>query len=120
MNLDGSKATPNGDISVNILKSTVDIQLAEVVPIFMKKDYLENQNYMHLSILPHVSQIFDRTMYYQIKHFMQINYQNNHYSTQNLQYTTLFPFKLENGKKILDQEGCTYAVFKYMSKAFET
>ena len=27
MNLDGSKATSNGDISVNLLKSTVDIQL---------------------------------------------------------------------------------------------
>ena len=27
MNLDGSKATPIGDISVNILKSTVDIHL---------------------------------------------------------------------------------------------
>ena len=25
MNLDGSKATPNGDISANILKSAVDI-----------------------------------------------------------------------------------------------
>ena len=27
MNLDSSKAIPNGDISVNILKSTVDIHL---------------------------------------------------------------------------------------------
>ena len=27
MNSDGSKATPNGNISINILKSTVDIPL---------------------------------------------------------------------------------------------
>ena len=60
MNVDGSKATPIGDISADILKSTVDIHLpfiassinlsiekscfpeerkfAEVSPIFKKKD----------------------------------------------------------------------------------
>ena len=27
MNLDGSKTTPNGDVSVNILKSAIDIHL---------------------------------------------------------------------------------------------
>ena len=65
MNLDGSKATPIGDISVDILKSTVDIhlpfitnsinlsiekgcfpeelKLAEVSPIFKKKDDLEEE-----------------------------------------------------------------------------
>ena len=59
MNLDGSKATPIGDVSVDILKSTADIhfpfitnsinlsiekgcfpeeiKLAEVIPIFKKK-----------------------------------------------------------------------------------
>ena len=62
MNLEGSKATPIGDISVDILKSTVDIhlpfitnsinlsiekgcfpevlKLAKVNPIFKKKDDL--------------------------------------------------------------------------------
>ena len=63
MNLDGSKATPTGDISVDILKSTIDIhlslitnsinfsiekgcfpeelKLAEVSRIFKKKDNLD-------------------------------------------------------------------------------
>ena len=33
MNLDGSKATPNGDISINIFKSTVDIHLPYITNI---------------------------------------------------------------------------------------
>ena len=72
MNLDGSKATPIGDISVDILKSTVDIhlpfitnsinlsiengcfpeelKLAEVSPIFKKKDDLDKENYRPISV----------------------------------------------------------------------
>ena len=73
MNLDGSKATPNGDISVGILKSTVDIQVPsitssinlsiekgcfpeelkidEVSPVFKKKDDLDKENYRPASVL---------------------------------------------------------------------
>ena len=76
MNLDGSEATPIGDISVDILKSTVDIHLpfittsiylsiekdcfpeepkfAEVGQIFKKKDDLDKKNYRPLSVLLHV------------------------------------------------------------------
>ena len=76
MNLDGSKATPNGNMSINILKSTVDIylpfmtnilnllikeghfpdglKLAEVSTIFKKKDYLDKENYRPVSTLPHM------------------------------------------------------------------
>ena len=85
MNLEGSKATPIGDISVDILKSTVDIhlpfitnsinlsiekgcfpevlKLAKVNPIFKKKDDLDKENYRPVSILPHVSKVFQRIMY---------------------------------------------------------
>ena len=86
MNLDGFKATLIGDISVNILKSTVDIHLpfitnsinlsiengcfpeelkiAEVSPIFKKKDDLDKENYRPVSVLPHVSKVFERIMYH--------------------------------------------------------
>ena len=73
--MDGSKATPNGSISVNILKSTVDIHLPyitsiinfsieghfpdklkfEVNPILKKKDDLDKENYRPVSVLLHVS-----------------------------------------------------------------
>ena len=80
MNLDGSMATPIDDISVYILKSTVDIylpfitntinlpikkncfpeelKLVEVSPIFKKKDDSDKGNYKPLSVLPHVSKVF--------------------------------------------------------------
>ena len=90
MNLDGSKATPIGDISVDILKSTVDIhlpfitnsinvsiengcfpeelKLAEVSPIFKKKDDLGKENYRPVSVLPNVSKVFERIVYHQINY----------------------------------------------------
>ena len=98
MHLDGSKVTPNGDISINILKSTVDIrlpyitniinfsiekghfpdelELAEVILIVKKKDDLDMENYRPVSVLHHVSKVFERIMYHQINDFMT-DYQNN-------------------------------------------
>ena len=92
MNLDSSKAAPIGDISVDILKSTIDIhlsfitssinlwiekgcfpeelKLAEVSPIFKKKD-LDKENYRPVSVLPHVSKIFERIMHHQINDYMK-------------------------------------------------
>ena len=70
--LDCSKAVPYGDIPVNILKATIDVhvtyltkvinqcfdnnffpnilKLAEVCPIFKKNDYLDKENYRHISV----------------------------------------------------------------------
>ena len=86
MNLDSSKTTPIGDISVDILKSTVDIHLpfitksinlsiekgcfseelkvAKVSPIFKKKDDLDKENYRPVSVLLHVPKVFERIMYH--------------------------------------------------------
>ena len=88
MSLNVSKATPIGDIYVDILKSTVDIHLpfvtnninlpiekgcfpvklnlTEVSPIFKKKDDLGKENCRPVSVLPHVSKVFERIMYHQI------------------------------------------------------
>ena len=76
MNLDSSHATPIGDISVDTLKSTVDIHLpfitnrinlsiekgcfpeelkiAEFSPILKKRDGLDKENYKPVSVLPRV------------------------------------------------------------------
>ena len=76
-NLDGSKATPVGDIPTNMLKQTIDIhfpimtqiintsvenncypddlKFAEVSPVFKKKDYLDRENYRPVNVLSHVS-----------------------------------------------------------------
>ena len=77
MNLDGSKATPVGDIPIDMLKQTIDIhlpimtqiinmcldnscypddlKLTEGSPVFKKKDDLDKENYGPVSVLSHVS-----------------------------------------------------------------
>ena len=93
LSLDGSKATPVGDIPVDILKYTVDIhlsfitkiinvsfenghfpdelKLAEVSPILKKKNDLDKENYRSPSILSHVLKVFERIMYMQIDTFIR-------------------------------------------------
>ena len=76
MNLDGSSATPVGDIPIDMLKQTIDIhllimtqitnmsidnncypddlKLAEVSQVFKKMDDLDKENYRPVSVLSHV------------------------------------------------------------------
>ena len=92
INLDGSKVSLIGDVSADVLKSTVDIQLpfitnnidlsiekgyfpeelklAEVSSIFKRKDGLEKENYRPVSVLPHLSKVVERNMYHQINDYM--------------------------------------------------
>ena len=80
MNLDGSKATPVGDIPIDMLKQTIDIhlpimtqiinmsidnncyhddlKLAEISPIFKKKDDLDKENYRPVNVLSYVLKVF--------------------------------------------------------------
>ena len=143
MNLDGSKATPIGDISVDILKLTVDIylpfitnsinlsiekgcfpeelKLAEVNPIFKKKDDLDKENYRPVNVLPQVSKVFERIMYHQINDYMKdklskqlTGFRKNH-STQHC-----LSCMLEIWKKVLDKGEYICAIFMDLSKAFDT
>ena len=76
MNLNGSSATPVGDIPIDMLKQTIDIhlpimtqiinmsidnncypddlKLAEVSQVFKKMDDLDKENYRPVSVLSHV------------------------------------------------------------------
>ena len=93
MNLDGSESIPVGDIPIDMLKQTIDIhlpimtqiinmsiddncypdnlKLAEVSPVFKKKDDLDKENFRPVSILSHVSKVFERIMYQRIEDFMK-------------------------------------------------
>ena len=143
MNLDGSKATPVGDITTDMLKQAIDIhllimtqiinmsidnncypedlKLAEVSPVFKKNDDLNKENYRPISVLSHVSKVFERVMYQQIEDFMKdklsnllIGFRKNH-NTQHC-LTSL----LEKWKKTLDKGGYIFAIFMDLSKAFDT
>ena len=141
MNLDGSKATPLGDIPTDMLKQTIDIhlsvmtqiinisidnnsypddlKLAEVRPVFKKKDNADKENYRPVSVLSHVPNVFERTMYQQTEDFMKdklsnllTGFRKNH-NTQNCLMSML-----ERWKKALDKGGYICAIFMDLSKAF--
>lgn len=44
--------------------------MAEVFPIFKKKDSLDKANYRPVSILSHLSKVFKRLMYRQIDYYV--------------------------------------------------
>ena len=54
-----------------------ELKLAEVYLIFKKKDDLDKENYRPVSVLPHVSTVFERIMYHQINGYMRDKLSNN-------------------------------------------
>ena len=87
LSTDSTKGTPVGDITVDMLKVTLDIHLslitkfinlsfengsfpddlkfAEVSSIFKKNDDLDKENYRPVSVLFNVPMVFERIMYSQ-------------------------------------------------------
>ena len=85
MDLDGSKVARIEDIPTDMLKQTIDIHLpimtqiinmsidndcypdnlkiAEVSALFKKKDDLDKESYRSVSVLSHLSKVFERIMY---------------------------------------------------------
>ena len=143
LSIDGSKATPVGDIPADMLKVTLDIhlslitkiinlsfengcfpddlKLAEVSPIFKKNDDLDKGNYRRVIVLFNVLKGFERIIYRQIDAFMQdkllnllTGFRKNHSTQHCLMYM------LENWKNMLDKRGYVCAMFMDLSKAFDT
>ena len=134
MNLNVSKATLIGDISVDILKSTVDIhlpfttnsmnlsiekscfpeelKLVDVNPIFKKKDDLDKENYRPVSALQHVSKVFERIIYHQIRDYMRdkLSKQLTGFRKSYIKQHCLNCI-LEIWKKVLDKGGYVCAIF---------
>ena len=138
INLGGFIATPNRHISVNIFKSTVDIYLpyitnivnvsmekglfsdelkiSSVSPIFKKKDNLDKGNYRPVSVLPHVSKVFERIMFHQINNFATDKLSKQ----QDLEKNHCLISMLELWKKILDQVGYICGIFMNLTNSFDT
>ena len=141
-NLDGSKATPAGNIPTDMLKQTIDIhlpimtqiinmsidkncypddlKLLEVNPVFKKEDDLDKKNYRPTSVLFHVSKDFERIMSERIEGFMKdklsnllTGFRKNH----NTQHCLMS--MLERWKKTSDKAGYICAIFMDLSKAFD-
>ena len=127
MNLSSAKATRKGDISAKILGDSLSVytkeittiinnclkdgrfanalKLADVSTVFKKDDDLNKENYRPVSILSHMSKVFERIFYKQINRFMTskfspflCGFRKNH----NSQYSLLK--MIEVWKKILIKE----------------
>ena len=125
LNLSSKKATRKGDIPAKILKNSIntylseltilinnclkegvfpdDLKLADITPIFKKEDSLNKENYRPISILSHLSKVFEKILYKQIDSFMKnkfspylCGFRKNH----NVQYSLLK--MIESWKKQLD------------------
>ena len=143
LNLSTKKATRTGDIPVSILKVSIDtylpqltriinvsfdsgtfpdeLKLAEVLPIFKKCDSLNKENYRPVSILSHVSKVFERLIYKQIDAFTQdkfskflTGFRKNHNTQDCLLHM------LESWKAALDKGKIIGAIMMDLSKAFDT
>ena len=93
INLNVKKSSSIGSIPAAILKQCVDIYLpfltkainhaitkdifpeqlkkSEVIPLYKREDPLKKENYRLVSLLPHVSKVFERIIYKQINIYMQ-------------------------------------------------
>ena len=143
LNLSTKKASKNGDVPATILKKSVDIyikeitfiinhclekgifpddlKLADVSPIFKKEDSFKKENYRPVSILPHMSKVFERILYKHIDTFMTARFspylcgfRKNH----NAQYSLLK--MIETWKKHLDKGEKIGVILMDLTKAFDT
>ena len=93
LNLNIKKPSTIGSIPATILKQSSDIYLpyltksinytinegkfpaelkhSEVIPLFKKEDLLKTENYRPVSLLPHLSKVFERIIYKQINVYME-------------------------------------------------
>ena len=95
----------------NCLKKGVfpdDLKLAEITLIFKKEDSLNKENYRPVSILPHLSKVFERILYKQINSFIKnkfspyLAFENNRKLGK----------QIDNGEKV-------GLIFMDLSKAFD-
>ena len=112
--LDGSKVTPVGNIPVEMLKSTIDVHASLLTKII-------KEIYRLVSFLSHVSKVFEKIIYIQIENFMEdklskllTGFRKNH-STQHCLVNML-----KKWKNTLDKSGFVWAMFMYLSKAFDS
>ena len=98
-----------------------ELKLAEVTPVYKKKDPHNKENYCPVSVLSHVSKIIEKIVYEHINSYMEprfshllCGFRKNH----NTQHSLLK--MLEKWKLVLDKGYNIGAIFMDLSKAFDT
>ena len=106
-----------------ITENTFPEQLkkSEVIPLYKKEDPLKKENYKPMSLLPHVSKVFERIIYKQINIYMKDKLSKNitgfrkSHGTRHSLITML-----EKWKSALDKGENICFLFMDLSKAFGT
>ena len=57
-------------LSIRHSSFSKELKLSEVIPVYKKLDLLQKENYRPVSLLPHVSKIFERIIHKQITNYM--------------------------------------------------
>ena len=98
-----------------------DLKFVEVRPVYKTNDDLDKRNYRPTSVLSHLSKIFEKIVYNQVDNFMKeklsnqlTGFRKNHSTQHCLMYI------LEIWTNKLDKGGYVRALFKDLSKAFDT
>ena len=98
-----------------------ELKLADIIPIFKKKDPLSQENFRPVNIRSHMSKVFERLIYKQIDNFIKnklsvklCGFRKNH----NTQYSLIS--MLEKWKASLDNGKYVDVIFMGLSKAFDT
>ena len=141
-NLDTKKSSTYGPIPATILKQCVnaylphltnsinysiqhssfpqELKLSEVIPVYKKLNPLQKENYRPLSLLPHVSKVFERIIHKQITNYITdklahsiTSFRISH-GTQNSLLVML-----EQWKRALDKGEYVSGLFMDLSKAFD-
>ena len=112
------------DIINNSIKNGVfpdELKLAEVIPLFKKADPFDKSNYCPVSLLSHMSKVFERIIYNQINEYIEpflsnllTGFRKNHNTRHSLLKM------LESFKEALDKSNSVSAIFMDLSKAFDT
>ena len=92
-----------------------------MIPLFKKVDTFDKTNYLPISLLSHISKVFERLLYNQVNEYIQpflskvlTEFRENH----NTQHSLLKI--LENFKEALNKGNSVSAIFMDLSKAFDT
>ena len=126
LKLNTEKSSTSGSIPATILKQSVEtyltfltkainwaitecefpdkIKKSEVILLYKKQDFLKKENYCPVSLLPHVSKVFERIFYAQINNYMEnklSKYVTGFRKSHGTQHSLMI--MLEKWKNVLDK-----------------
>ena len=96
------------------------LKKSEVIPLYKKQYPLKEENYCPISLLPHVSKVFERILYTQINNYMQnklSRYVTGFRISHGTQHSLMI--MLEKWKNVLDKGEHVCVLFMDLSKAFD-